>query len=496
MTENRSSQNQTQRQVSSNALNYMAGQTVMAVFGLVSGIILARFLPKNAFGQYSYLLALAILFLPFLDVGAHTFYAVLGARDRSRIGFYWLRAIALKLYALPAMTIILAVYFLLIAHGLGRLFVTVLFYVVLQSLLLSTDIVFRAAEQGRAWAIRRTIYEAVSLALILVTLTIFGGKTAAALLLAATIAVGIAAAWAIWEAVRITGITAAQFAAAIREPFRSAEIKSLLPFATGTLLWVVFYRETNVLLEYLGTRIDLADYRVAFLVMTAALYLPRAVTWASVPRIALHQALLDHDAFRKILSKAVRVNFYVAAFVVTAGFLYGGRLIGIMFGPKYAHLGLVWQVFDLLLGMMFVLQFCTDMLGALHQERRLAYCLVLGIAVLTPLAVLLIPRYGTAGAAAAQLLACAVMLPMSLAPFASWVRPMSALFPVLKLALAVSVSGVAGFVLLKANFFLSLLAFAPAFAFISYVTGAMPEQVARPLRRVLSYGSSAFARKT
>ncbi len=39
-----------------NALHYMAGQGAMAVFGLVSSIVLARYLPKDVFGQYFYFL--------------------------------------------------------------------------------------------------------------------------------------------------------------------------------------------------------------------------------------------------------------------------------------------------------------------------------------------------------------------------------------------------------------------------------------------------------
>ncbi len=472
--------------VSANALNYMAGQTAMAVFGLVSGVVLARYLPKNVFGQYSYLLALAILFLPLLDLGTHTFYAVLGSRDRSRIGFYWARAVALKLYALPFMAMLLAVYFLFVSHDVGRLFATVLLYVVLQSMLLSTDIVFRAAEQGRAWAIRRTIYEAVSLALIVAALTILDTKTAAALLLVACIAVGIAAVWAVRAAARIAGITRAGFLAALREPPRTAEIMSLLPFALSTLLWVVFYRESNILLQFLGTRVDLADYRVAFLVMTAALYLPRAVTWSSVPRIALHHAQLEDGAFRGMLSKAIRVNFYIAGFVTTAGLLYGERLIGVVFGHKYGHLGPTWQAFNLLLGAMFVLQFCTDMLNTLHQERRLAWSMVLGIGVLTLLALLLIPRYGTAGAAAAQLIACAAILPIALVPFARWVRPGAALAALLRLAAVMLISGAAGYALRRLGFYASLFTFPLIFAFVSHALGAMPEQIAQRLQRVLS----------
>ncbi len=473
------------KRVSSNALSYMAGQAAMAVFGFVSGVVLARYLPKHTFGQYSYLLALAILFLPLLDLGSHSLYTTRAARDRANIGVYWARALALKIYALPILGILLAGYFIVVSHALGGLFWTVLFYIAAQSLLLSTDIVFRAAEQGRAWAIRRTIYETISLVLILAAVTILDAKTAASLLLFASIAVALAAAWAAAASVRMTGLTRAQFVSALREPLRRDEIKALLPFAVSTLLWVLFYRETNILLEYLGTRIDLADYRVAFLVMTAALYLPRAVTWASVPRIALHHAELDDGAFRAMMSKAVRANFYIAAFVVTAGALYGERLIGLAFGPKYMHLGVIWQVFNLLLGAMFVLQFCMDLLNALHQEKRLAYALVGGIVVLTGLDLLAIPHYGTAGGAAAQLAACLAILPVSLVPFVRWVRPAAALKPALKLVAVVVICGAAGFALRKASFYLSLAAFVPLFAAVSHMLGAMPQPIARPLWRLL-----------
>lgn len=495
MTDSRASST-TEKRVSSNALSYMAGQAAMAVFGFVSGIVLARYLPKNVFGQYSYLLALAILFLPVLDLGGHSFYAALASRDRARIGAYWARAIALKIYALPLAAALLAGYFVLLGHMPGGLFNTVLFYVVAQSLLLSTDIVFRAAEQGRAWAIRRTIYELVSLALVLVAVTLLDARTAATLLLFASIAVAVAAAWAIVASVRITGLTWAQFASALRKPFRRMEIAALLPFAMSTLLWVLFYRETNILLEYLGTRVDLADYRVAFLVMTAALYLPRAITWASVPRIALHHAQLDDAAFRQMMSKAVRANFYIAAFVVTAGALYGERLIGIAFGPKYLHLGLMWQVSNLLLGAMFVLQFCMDLLNALHQEKRLAYALVAGIAVLTVLDITAIPRYGTAGGVAAQLAACAVILPIGLVPFLRWVPPSAILAPALRLAAVVVLCGAAGFVLRRENFYLSLIVFTPLFAAVSHYAGAMPQPITRLLRRLLARVGIDFAPAT
>jgi O-antigen/teichoic acid export membrane protein len=472
-----------------NALSYMAGQGAIAVFGLVSAIVLARYLPKAVFGQYSYLLALAILFLPFLDMGGHTLYGVLGARDRSRIGVSWARTIALKIYALPVTALLLAGYFLVSTHALGGVFVLVLLYTIAQSLLLSTDVAFRPAEQGRAWAVRRVVYESSSFLLVLGALAFFGVRSATTLLMLATIATAIAVVWAIHTVVRLTGLTRAQFLAACRKPFDRAEVKSLWPFALNTALWVIYYRETNVLLENFGVhaKADLADFRVAFAIMTAALYIPKAVIWASVPRIAFHDEQDNREQFRDLVRQTAGVNTYLAVFFTMGGLLYGERLIGLVFGHNYAHLGLAWTLFDLVLGLLFIQQFTTDLLNGVRQERYVVYGLLAGITILTALSLVLIPRYGIVGAAASQLVAGLVMAPMNLVALARRVGTANLHGVSLwRLAVAGLVAGVVGYFLLKVNFYLSFAVFILAFAAASYALGALPEQFLRFADRVLA----------
>jgi O-antigen/teichoic acid export membrane protein len=462
----------------------------MAVFGLVSSIVLARYLSKEVFGQYSYLIALAILFLPFLDLGGHTLYGVLGARDRSRIGVFWSRAIALKMYALPLTAALLAIYFLVTTHALGIVFVLVLLYTIAQSLLLSTDTVFRPAEQGRAWAIRRIVYESFSFVLILGALALFHARSADTLLVLATTAVAIAVVWAVYTVVQITGLTREQFLGACRRPFHRAEIKSLWPFAVNTALWVIYYRETNVFLENLGGRADLADFRVAFVIMTSALYIPKAVTWASIPRISFHDEQANLEPFKKLVRQTSGVNTYLAIFLTLGGLIYGERLIGMVFGHKYAHLGLTWTLFDLVLGLLFVQQFCTDLLNGIRQERHVVYGLMAGIAILTTLSVILIPRYGTVGAAEAQLAACAVMVPMNLSALARRVGVANLHGVALwRLAAVSAVSAAIGLLLLRVNFFLSIASFALIFGALSYAFGALPEQFIRLAHLILGFAS-------
>ncbi len=472
-----------------NALHYMAGQGAMAVFGFVSSIVLARYLPKAVFGQYSYLLALAILFMPFLDMGGHTLYAVLGARDRSRIGVSWSRAIALKMYALPVTVVLLGAYFFASTRNVGIVFALVLLYTIAQSLLTSTDVAFRPAEQGRSWAIRRVVYETSSFLLVLSAVAIFNVKSPVTLLFLSTIAVSVAVVWAIHTVVGLTGLTREQFLAACRKPFDRAEIKSLWPFAVNTALWVIYYRETNVLLENFGANAQdaLANFRVVFVIMTSALYIPKAVVWASVPRIALHDEAENHEEFRALVRQTSGINTWLAVFFTVGGLLFGERLIALVFGHKYANLGVAWTLFDLVLGLLFVQQFCTDLLNGIRQERYVVYGLTVGITILTALSLILIPRYGIVGAAEAQLAAGLVMVPMNLYVLSRRVGSENLHGVILwRLALASAAAAGIGFLLMKMNYYLSFATFILAFAVLSYAFGALPEQFARVGGNVLN----------
>jgi O-antigen/teichoic acid export membrane protein len=464
-----------------NVLHYMAGQGAMAAFGLVTSVVLARYLPKDVFGQYSFLLALAIIFLPLLDMGGHTLYAVLGARDRSRIGSFWARTIALKIYAFPIAALVLAAYYYWSTRNVGLVYLLVLLYTVAQSLLLSTDVAFRPAEQGRAWAIRRVVYECAAFLLVVVAVAFFHVQVASTLLLLVTVAVFVAVIWAVFTVVRLTGLTWAEFWAQCRKPFGRDEVRALWPFAVNTALWVFYYRETNLFLENsdIHAKADLADFRVAFQIMTSALYIPKAVVWASVPRIAFHDEQENREEFHTLVRQTSGINTWLAAFFTVGGLLYGERLIGLIFGHKYAHLGLAWTLFSLVLGLLFIQQFCTDLLNGIRQERAVVYGLVVGIVVLTALSYVLVPRYGTVGAAAAQLVAGAIMVPMNFAAVARRVGWQNLHGIVLwRLGLACLLSAAVGFGLMKVNFYLSFVVFVAVFGALSYVLGALPEQFA------------------
>ncbi len=135
---------------------------------------------------------------------------------------------------------------------------------------------------------------------------------------------------------------------------------------------------------------------------------------------------------------------------------------------------------------------CTDLLNGIRQERFVVYSLMVGITILTALSFFLVPRYGTVGAAAAQLGAGAIMVPMNLRVLARRVG-LENLHGVslIRLALALAAAAAVGYLLLRVNYYLSLAGFLATALAASYGFGALPEQFARFADRAVA---TAFRR--
>ncbi len=461
--------------IRTNILHYLSGQAAMAVFGVVTSAVLARYMSKSDFGQFTYFIAVATIVLPLLDPGATGYYFRKGSRNRDMTGKYWARAAGLRIYTAPVTALVLLIYFWLTGDGMGWNYILVVAFAIMQSLLLSTDIAFRANEQGRSWAVRRTVYEAANFVMTLAALALFGLTSPTQQLTITLFATFLGAAWAIGTVAKISSLTWRDVWQEITRPVTSAEISALWPFAVNNALNIFYYRATAIFIEQLGTPSELANFRVVFVVMISALYVPKAIIWASSPRIALHDEHAAREKFHKLLQYSADANLFISAIITVGGLLYGERLIGMVFGGKYAHLGLLWYVFDFAIGVFFVQQFCVDLLNNLKRERHVVRTFVVGIVVLTALNLILIPYLGALGAAWARLVAGLVMVPLNLYALIKLVGGQNLHAMNLWRFLMVNlISGVVGFLLLPVNFWISMAVFLIAYIGGGYVLGALP----------------------
>lgn len=472
--------------IATNILHYFGGQAGIAFFNIIISVVLARYMSKETFGTLTYLLALSAVLFPIADLGATGLYLKESARTREEIGHHYVRSVAVKFYGFLLTLPPLWLYLHFFQREFESYFGLICIYVVLQTIYLGTDVFFRAGEFARGWATRKILYEISYFVMTLGTLAILGWTRVLSQFVIAIIATFISLAWATVTIYRATALSWGEIKGELFRPLTLSELSALWPFALNASLYIFYYRMTAVMIEQFGSKSDVADFRVAFVVVLAALYLPKAISWASSPRLALYDEQGDKERFRRLLRQSADINLLIAGFVTLGGALYGARLIGIAFGHKYASLSTLWMLMNITIGIFYIQQFCVDLLNYLKKEREVVRTFVLGIVVLVALNFILIPRLGSVGAAWARLIAGCIMMPINLYTLASLIGFENLHGMNLYRFAAVNlIAGIIGFLLLQVNFWLSLVVFIAAYGALLLLLKVLPENIRKSAGRFM-----------
>ncbi|MBI4551563.1 MAG: flippase [Candidatus Latescibacteria bacterium] len=103
------------RRLARNTVLLLAGNLSQAGLGLLTGVILARYLGATGFGQYAFVMTTVSVFGLFVELGFNTFLTRDVARDRRRATRYLLGSLIAKL----GLTILTTIPYLLLVWGLG-----------------------------------------------------------------------------------------------------------------------------------------------------------------------------------------------------------------------------------------------------------------------------------------------------------------------------------------------------------------------------------------
>jgi O-antigen/teichoic acid export membrane protein len=209
---------------------------------------------------------------------------------------------------------------------------------------------------------------------------------------------------------------------------------------------VVWRRSELFVLDWTSTDAQIAMYSVAFAVVAAARQIPGALATALVPAFATLHGAGDLDRIARGFSRGVRL-LSVPGFAMGAVLLgLGPLLLRTVFGEEYAEAGLPLVIMAAVFPLLPLNSMCGGVLQGVGRIKPILAASVLATVVDIVLAVLLIPRHGAAGAAAAnsgaQLTAVLVMVGVTvrlLPPVTIHLRPLVAT------ATASTLCGAAGF---------------------------------------------------
>jgi O-antigen/teichoic acid export membrane protein len=270
------------------------------------------------------------------------------------------------------------------------------------------DWVFQGLQQLRIVAIARVTGQAIYAALV--PLVLVGGATGAIRFawvnvtgLAVTAAITLVATW------RASG-----------SPFARVDWRRVgrrlalsLPIGISFAIIQIYYSIDSVMLGYIRGTDDVGQYAVAYKLPIAIIGIGTTYVAALYPHAA---ALFERDPerLRRQVMRLSSLNAAVALPMAIGATVAGAGLMPVLFGDKYHPAGtpfvlLIWAVAVILVSMNF-----GNVLLACGDDRRYALGVTCGAVVNLGLNFLLIPAYGTTGAAidpiAAEVVVLAYML--------------------------------------------------------------------------------------
>lgn len=209
------------------------------------------------------------------------------------------------------------------------------------------------------------------------------------------------------------------------------KIASICPTFAGTIVFAsINWQAALILLGYLSTDVESAKFGVA-----SRFLIPVTIILASYANV-IQPALAGYvqrspEHFAAYLSKVTRLPLIAAGSIAIISPLFAVPVLTILFGESYATAAPTLNLLAL-----SAVPFCLVMvvargLVAVDAQRIDLLANILGVGICIIAALLLIPRYGAAGAACAQLLSFLSMavvemayLSRRLGGFALW-RPIS-----------------------------------------------------------------------
>ena len=361
-------------------------------------------------GKFSFALLLGGVFETLMDFGLHQVTIRAVARDKSRASFLLRHALAIKLVWASAAMIVLV----LTANVLRPQWdVRVACYLIGGSLVFrSYMLTIRGVLQG----LERFGWDAVVVLADRILLLALGvaalamGAGLRGLAIAFVIARGAALALAVVVThFRLGGVGLAYDAEVWRDLHRTA-----LPLGFFLVVLNLYSYVDGVMLGSMRTDAETGLYAAAYRIYEGFTYAALALSTVLTPRLS---ALFttDRGQHRRLAVRGVSGSAAIGATVAVVAFAVATPLLVFLFGRDYASATPAFRILVVGLPIVFAIWILHAVAISVDRERLLLRTGLIGLAVNVGLNVVVIPRYGPVGAAAATVVGEAVSMAVLIA---------------------------------------------------------------------------------
>lgn len=387
------------RTVLRNSAVAIAAQLTIKLLSFGFNILVIRSLGAAAFGQYAAVASFGSVFLFIADLGLAPYMVREVARlrdapdgpERIRAAFGNLLALRLLLGLGSALLVVSAA----VLTGRPEVMVLAIALNALNVLIFavqgSSEAVLQGYERVDLTAGIQVIYQLIFVSLGALALWLGFGYFG---LIGATM-VGFTVNAAIcWRAVARLGVRPGRPRAALWP----ALLRASFPFGVIGLTLGLSYRFDSVLLNIFWGDTTTGYYNAAYNLIFSLVTLSNVLNTALYPSLA-RQATVAPQTLPQVYERTLRYLLLVAAPLAVGGWLLAGPLVALVFGPDYAASASLLRVLIWVVPLMFCSEFLGYVVVIAGREARVARAIVISSSVNVCANLLLIPRFGAAGAA-------------------------------------------------------------------------------------------------
>lgn len=374
------------------------GQVVSRVIRAVVIIYAARVLGAAGYGVFSYALSLAGFFTIFSDIGLTPFLTRESAKTPHLRAMYISTSFVLKLIlvCINSLIILLALPFLTKMPGA----ITLLpFLIILFALDSIRDFSFAVTRSIQKMEIEAGINVLTNIAILVFgmgALIIFG--SAEALMIAYTIGTGIGMVVGLW--------TLREYFHKFWISFNKTYIKPILleawPFGVSALLSTIMLNTDTIMLGAMRNETEVGFYSAAQRIISVLYLIPGFLSVSVFPVMA-QLAIKNKELFVAIMEKTLRAVLLLAFPITIGGSILAYNIILFIFGNEYIPAVIAFQILIFNIFLVFPGSIINNGIFAFGKQKYLLVAFAIGGIGNVILNLILIPKFGIAGSAAATI---------------------------------------------------------------------------------------------
>lgn len=178
----------------------------------------------------------------------------------------------------------------------------------------------------------------------------------------------------------------------------SCVLKEAWPLAVVGLLWAVYYRTDTVMIAFFRNMEDVGEYNGAYKFIEGIMLLMRVIMIVAFPklvRLSLQDLVLFNEYFKKLLVLTVITGLTVTILI----YVISDILFLVVLGPDYINSIPIFRILLVSAFFMYVQTLLTHTLVAIEHHRMYMYISIFCAGLNIILNFILIPNYGSIGAA-------------------------------------------------------------------------------------------------